>query len=217
MTDNPSKTNIVILDACRSNPGFAKDIVGTGLTEVMAGNGTMIAFATAPNEVALASQSEDENSFYTKALLDNIVRPNIKIEDMFKSVRNDVVSMTKGEQVPWENTSLNKDFYFNTMSQDEINEQIYQSIRNNYSAETFLLLSPLTGYSISDLLRIHTKQKSEKPGGIYFEKEVELEHYILEQALELGFEMSNYRWCYKNIPVRMGEFFHNPNLKLKNS
>lgn len=31
-----------------------------------------------------------ENSIYTKALLDNIVRPNVKIEDMFKSVRNDV-------------------------------------------------------------------------------------------------------------------------------
>lgn len=111
MTANPSKTNIMILDACRSNPGFSKDVAGDGLTEVMAGNGTLIAFATAPNKVALASQNEDENSFYTKALLDNIVRPNIKIEDMFKSVRNDVVLLSDGEQVPWENTSLNKDLY----------------------------------------------------------------------------------------------------------
>lgn len=90
-------------------------------------------------------------------------------------------------------------------------------IRNNYSAETFLLLSHLTGYSISELLRIHTKQKSEKPGGIYFEKEAELEHYILEQALDLGFEMNNYRWCYKDIPVHVGEFLHNPTAKLRNS
>lgn len=216
MTENPGKTNIMILDACRSNPGFSKSVVGTGLTEVMAGNGTLIAFATSPNEVALASSSEDENSFYTKTLLENIVRPNMKIEDMFKAVRNEVVSMTNGEQVPWENTSLNKDFYFNTMSEDEINEQIYQSIRNNYAAETFMLLNHLTGYSISDLLRVHAKQKSEKPGGIYFEKDAELEHYILEQALELGFEMDNFRWRYKNIPVRMGEFLHNPNVKLRN-
>ena len=90
-------------------------------------------------------------------------------------------------------------------------------IRNNYSAETFLLLSHLTGYSISELLRIHTKQKSEKPGGIYFEKEAELEHYILEQALDLGFEMNNYRWCYKDIPVHVGEFLHNSTAKLRNS
>lgn len=215
MTANPSKMNIMILDACRSNSGFSKDIVGNGLTEVMAGNGTLIAFATAPNEVALASQSENENSIYTKALLDNIVRPNIKIEDMFKSVRNDVVLLSNGKQVPWENTSLNKDFYFNTMSQDEIDEQIYQRIRNNYAAETFVLLSQLTSYSISDLLRIHTKQKSEKPGGIYFKQEAELEQYILDQALELGFAMNNYRWCYKGAPVHMGDFFHNPDVKLR--
>ena len=80
-----------------------------------------------------------------------------------------------------------------------------------------MLLSHLTGYSISELLRIHTKQKSEKPGGIYFEKEEELEHYILEQALDLGFEMNNYRWCYKDIPVHVGEFLHNPTAKLRNS
>ena len=215
MTANPSKTNIMILDECRSNPGFSKDVVVDGLTEVMAGNGTLIAFATAPNKVALASQNEDENSFYTKALLDNIVRPNIKIEDMFKSVRNDVVLLSDGEQVPWENTSLNKDFYFNTMSQDEIDEQIYQSIRNNYAAETLVLLSRMTDYSISDLLRIHTNQKSEKPGGIYFKRKAELEQYILEQTLELGFVMNNYRWCYKGVPVHMGEFFHNPNVKLR--
>ena len=42
MTANPSKTNIMILDACRSNPGFSKDVAGDGLTEVMAGNGTLI-------------------------------------------------------------------------------------------------------------------------------------------------------------------------------
>lgn len=139
MTANPSKTNIMILDACRSTVDFAKDIVGTGLTEIMAGNGTLIAFATSPNEVARVDSTEDGNSYYTKCLLPNIIRPNIKIEDMFKAVRNDVVQMTNGEQVPWENTSLNKDFYFNTMDQDEINEQIYQCIRNNYTAETLIL------------------------------------------------------------------------------
>ena len=49
------------------------------------------------------------------------------------------------------------------------------------------------------------------------EKEAELEHYILEQALDLGFEMNNYRWCYKDIPVHVGEFLHNPTAKLRNS
>lgn len=214
MNANPHKTNIMILDACRSTVDFSKDIVGTGLNEVMAGNGTLIAFATAPNEVARADATEEGNSYYTKCLLPNIIRPNIKIEDMFKCVRNDVIAMTNGEQVPWENTSLNKDFYFNTMSQDEINEHIYQCVRNNYSAETLLLLSKVTGIDISDLMRIHSKQKSEKPGGIYFNKVEDMELFLLGQILELGFEFNNYRWVYKGIPVRMGEFLHNPNSKI---
>ncbi|MDY3971274.1 MAG: caspase family protein [Clostridia bacterium] len=215
MTANPSKTNIMILDACRSTVDFAKDIVGTGLTEIMAGNGTLIAFATSPNEVARVDSTEDGNSYYTKCLLPNIIRPNIKIEDMFKAVRNDVVQMTNGEQVPWENTSLNKDFYFNTMDQDEINEQIYQCIRNNYTAETLILLNRILGQSISELMRIHCRQKSEKPGGIYFEKTQDMEHFLLEQVLELGFEFKNYRWCFGEIPVQMGEFLHNPSVEIR--
>ena len=215
MTANPSKTNIMILDACRSTVDFAKDIVGTGLTEIMAGNGTLIAFATSPNEVARVDSTEDGNSYYTKCLLHNIIRPNIKIEDMFKAVRNDVVQMTNGEQVPWENTSLNKDFYFNTMDQDEINEQIYQCIRNNYTAETLILLNRILGQSISELMRIHCRQKSEKPGGIYFEKTQDMEHFLLEQVLELGFEFKNYRWCFGEIPVQMGEFLHNPSVEIR--
>lgn len=215
MTANPHKTNIMILDACRSTVNFSKEIVGTGLTEIMAGSGTLIAFATAPNEVARADSAADGNSYYTKCLLPNIIRPNIKIEDMFKAVRNDVIAITNGEQIPWENTSLSNDFYFNTMTQDEICEQVYQCIRNNYSAETLMLLSKVTGMQISELMRIHSKQKSEKPGGIYFKKAEDMESFILEQLLEMGFEFTNYRWTYKGIPVKMGEFLHDPSSKIR--
>lgn len=211
MAKNSHKTNIMILDACRSTIGFSKDIVGVGLTEIKAGNGTIIAFATSPNETANGSSSYDENSTYTQCLLQHIVRPNIKIEDMFKAVRIDVTEITHGEQIPWENTSLNNDFYFNTMTQDEVNEQIYQLIRNRYSAEILILLSKIMSNTISELMRIYNKQKSEKPGGIFFNNTEEMEEFILKQILKLGFEFKKYRWCYKDIPVRMGEFLHNPN------
>lgn len=215
MKTNPRKTNIMILDACRSSVDFAKGFVGNGLTEIEAGNGTLIAFATAPNKVARADSAEGGNSVYTKCLLPNIIRPNIKIEDMFKEVRNDVIEMTQGEQIPWENTSLNNDFYFNTMTDDEINEQIYQCIRNNYSAGALLFLSKILGKNISELMRIYTKQKSEKPGGIYFNKDEDMEHFILEQVLKMGFKFKNYRWCFDDIPVQMGEFLHNPNVVVR--
>ncbi|MDE6908186.1 MAG: caspase family protein [Lachnospiraceae bacterium] len=208
MNEHPEKINIMILDACRSNPGFSRDIVGTGLAEIKAGSGTIIAFATSPNKDA--GGESDGNGFYTKCLLRHIAHPNIKIEDMFKSVRNDVIALTANEQIPWENTSLNTDFYFNTMSQDEINEKIYQSMRHNYSAKTLLYLSEILGYSISDLMRIYETQKSEKPGGIYIKEKEVFEQLVLEHVLELEFEFKNYRWTYNDSPVIMGEFFHNP-------
>ena len=98
------------------------------------------------------------------------------------------------------------------MTKDEIDEQIYQCIRNNYSAEMLILLSKITGITISELLRIHCIQKSEKPGGIYFNKPEEMESFFLNLVLELGFELKKYRWCYKGILVRMGEFLHNPDM-----
>ena len=36
-----------------------------------------------------------------------------KIEDVFKVVRSNVRKKSNSEQVPWENTSLEGDFFFN--------------------------------------------------------------------------------------------------------
>lgn len=215
MNSHAEKINIMIMDACRTTPSFSRDIVGTGLAEIRAGSGTIIAFATSPNKAAYGADSDQGNGCYTQCLLEHIVRPNIKIEDMFKEVRKDVIELTHNEQIPWESTSLNSDFYFNIMSKDEINEEIYQSMRNNYCAETLIALSKKFGYSISDSMRLYEKQKSEKPGGIYITDKDDFEHYVLERILDLGFRLINYRWIHKNNAVFMGEFFHNYNKIVK--
>lgn len=210
MASNPRKTNIIILDACRNAPTFSKNIMQGGLAEIKSGQGTFVSFATAPNKVAIGSNSAKENSVFTKCLLDHIQKPNIKIEDLFKLVRRDVLKETSKIQNPWESTSLTEDFYFNVMSSDEIAEDIYKSIRNNFEAIEFIRLSQYYSYTISDIYRIYSKQKSEKPGGIYFENVNEFELFILQQLLELGFEYKFYRWMYKENPVIMGEILHNP-------
>ena len=214
MNSHEEKTNILILDACRNGLSFSRDMTGAGLAEISAGNGTLIAFATAPNTSAICDDSADGNGYYTKRLLEHIDHPNIRIEEMFKMVRKDVVKDTGGQQVPWESTSLSHDFYFSTLTQDEINEQIYQDIRNNYSTETFINLSQHFGYTISDIMRIYQRQKSEKPGGIYFSDEEAFEHFITEQILSLKFEFKNFRWVYKDCPVMMGDLLHNLTVKL---
>ncbi len=106
-----NRLNIVILDACRNNP-FARTLRSSaaGLAQMDAPVGTFIAFATAPGSVA--SDGQGQNGLYTQHLLRAILRPGVKIEDVFKEVRAGVRRDSNGKQVPWENTSLEGDFVF---------------------------------------------------------------------------------------------------------
>ena len=72
--------------------------------------GTIIAFATSPGKVA--ADGDGRNSPYTKNLVVAMQEPNLPIEQVFKQVRRAVQKETKGQQTPWENTSLSGDFYF---------------------------------------------------------------------------------------------------------
>jgi hypothetical protein len=102
--------NIVVLDACRSSfPGEARG-TNRGLATIEAAKGTFIAFATAPGKEAL--DGSGSNSPYTKHLAKLIGKKGLPLEQVFKEVRKAVVAETNGEQVPWENSSLMGDFYF---------------------------------------------------------------------------------------------------------
>ena len=103
--------NIVILDACRNNP-FARSFrtVSRGLALMEAPTGTLIAYSTAPGQVAL--DGNGANSPYTEALARAIAAPGITIERVFKNARNDVLAATQGQQTPWEASSLTGDDYY---------------------------------------------------------------------------------------------------------
>src|SRR5262245_50040451 len=104
-----NRLNIVILDACRDNP-FARSFRSTsrGLASIDAPSGTMIAYATAPGRVA--RDGTGANGLYTGELVKAMATPGVKIEDTFKRVRQSVSAQTRGEQVPWESSSLVGDF-----------------------------------------------------------------------------------------------------------
>ena len=106
-----NRLNIVILDACRNNP-FAKASRsgGGGLAQMEAPVGTLVAFSTAPGSVA--SDGAGQNGLYTQHLLANIEQSGLRIEEVFKKVRLGVRLDSDGTQVPWENTSLEGDFFF---------------------------------------------------------------------------------------------------------
>lgn len=103
--------NIVILDACRNNPfGTRFEARAKGLAQVDAPPGTFIAFATAPGSTA--ADGGGRNGLYTQHLVQQLVKPNAPIEDVFKAVRAAVRTESKNLQVPWESTSLESAFVF---------------------------------------------------------------------------------------------------------
>jgi hypothetical protein len=112
--------NIIILDACRDNPfrglsevkaAFLRDLAPGLAPPRNAPAGTLIAYATDPGRVA--SDGSGHHSPYTRALLRYMPQPGLKLDDLFKRVREHVIENTDGEQTPWENTSVvGDDFFF---------------------------------------------------------------------------------------------------------
>lgn len=120
-TMGDAKVKLVFLDACRDNP-FAAKIksnaatrsvnVQSGLAEMKSGEGTLIAFATGPGQTALDGQ-EGNNSPFTRALIDNITKPGVEIQQAMTSVRAQVNEETRKGQLPWGHTNLTGSVYLN--------------------------------------------------------------------------------------------------------
>ena len=107
----PSKSNIVILDACRNNPFSAiNKTAGRGLAIVDAPNGSIVSYSTAPGTEAL--DGDGQNSPYTSALMKIGHEPGLQIEQLLKRVRLDVSNTTARQQFPWESSSLTVEFSF---------------------------------------------------------------------------------------------------------
>jgi len=120
-TMSEAKVKLVFLDACRDNP-FAAKIrsarttrsvnVATGLAEMKSGEGTLIAFATGPGQTALDGK-EGTNSPFTRALIANVARPGVEIQQAMTKVRAQVNEETSKSQLPWGHTNLIGSVYLN--------------------------------------------------------------------------------------------------------
>jgi uncharacterized caspase-like protein len=120
--DDGIRANIVILDACRNNPLVRPANEGRSITAptglalpsslgkgATSGAGTLLAFATAPGEVALDGDGAD--SPFSLALARHIGTPGLEVQQMLTRVRAEVVASTRGKQVPWSNSSLLGEVY----------------------------------------------------------------------------------------------------------
>ncbi len=127
--------NVIILDACRDNPfGTRVPTEAKGLSQFDAPPGSLLAYATSPGNTA--GDGDGANGLYTENLLRELKVPEAKIEDVFKRVRLAVRRRSEGQQIPWESTSLEDDFYFvppkqaKKLSEEEAEKQFEEELAN---------------------------------------------------------------------------------------
>lgn len=114
----PQAVNVLILDACRNNPASQVALAADGrrlrtrssgapgLARMQAPAGSLIAYATAPGQVADDGAGGGDHSLYTKHLLAHMQTPGITLEKLFKRVRLEVLRESQSQQQPWEENSL---------------------------------------------------------------------------------------------------------------
>jgi hypothetical protein len=117
--ERATSTSVLFIDACRDNPlarnlaralGTRSTQIGRGLAAIDSGIGTLVSFSTKPGYVAL--DGAGRNSPFAAALVKAIATPGEDLTGILISVRNEVQTVTRGKQVPWENSALRARFYF---------------------------------------------------------------------------------------------------------
>ena len=176
--DQASGVKIMILDACRSNPitdrlnrlatgGQSRDVGTTtrGLARIDETQGMVIAFATAPDHVALDGNTS-RNSPFTSALIKEMQVPGLEIAQMFRRVARDVNDATGGRQRPETSISLVSDYFLN-----QSDRKIWEDMRDTADiaqAQEFLRRFPNSvsaldaKYRLDDLKRAKREREDEQ-------------------------------------------------------
>ncbi|URZ16712.1 caspase family protein [Clostridium felsineum] len=216
------KTNIIILDSCRTNP-FSNKLRGTMQSGFAAVSnppmGTIISFSTSPESTA--ADGENSNGLFTEVLKEYIFKPNLKIEEMFKMVRTKVIELSANSQVPWEHSSLTGDFYFLVKPQSRNNEisdmEIYNFIQERWKyyhkqelkdikdIECLAYVDAYNRYKIPiiEILRCYSRVSYSKENRFFSDEDID--EININYLSAWGFRLKNFRWYYKDKYVRMGE------------
>lgn len=184
LTKAQNPMNVIILDACRDNPfGSKVPTEHKGLSQFDAPPGSLLAYATSPGNTA--GDGEGANGLYTENLLREIKVPEAKIEDVLKRVRLNVRRKSEGQQIPWESTSLEEDFYFlppkniTKKSQEELDRQFnlekseWDNIKESKNVDDFYaflskyprgFITEQTAFAIEQLQKAKIAPQADKNG-----------------------------------------------------
>ncbi|MET0276730.1 MAG: caspase family protein [Pseudorhodoplanes sp.] len=117
LVENASRLGLVILDACRNNPFASKmarsvrtRAVSRGLAAVEPTGNVLIAFSA--REGTTAADGDGRNSPFTNSLLKHLETPGLEINFLFRNVRDEVMRVTKREQLPFIYGSLSSEVIY---------------------------------------------------------------------------------------------------------
>lgn len=216
------KTNIIILDSCRTNPfsSMLRGSMQSGFATISnPPKGTIISFSTSPESAA--ADGKDSNGLFTGVLKNYIFKPNLKIEELFKMVRTKVIELSGSTQIPWEHSSLTGDFYFlvtSINSKKEVSDkEIYDFIQNQwkfyegkeglsiYDAECLPYVEAQNKFNmpIIEILRCYSRVSYSKEDKVLSDEDID--EINIQYLAAWGFVYKNYRWYFKDKYVQMGE------------
>jgi uncharacterized caspase-like protein len=83
-------------------------------------DGFVLAYSTAPNDVAADLAAGARNGPYALALAENLKSPGKELIEVFRGVRDSVKSQTSGDQEPWLNLSIGSQPFYLSSAPDSL-------------------------------------------------------------------------------------------------
>ena len=156
LDNGKSKTNIVMLDACRNNPisgKFRSGKVGGLATPGVTPKGTVIVYATEPGNVA--ADGDGRNGLLTKGLLTAFKGKDLSLDGVLTVASAEVERISRQAQTPYVNgpKTLQKSFHFRVTvdpGRGEIEKTFWASIEKSTDAadfEVYLLKYPMGAFA----------------------------------------------------------------------
>jgi|GEM_PF-4482781 len=236
-----SEIAIIVLDACRDNPYKYTRDSGKGLAQMNTNfPNQYIIYSTMPGKTA--ADGEGSLSPFTTSFLAN-VSTGKKITDTVQDIARDLHTRTRGDQIPWSEGILLKDFYFTAATAPVTpvqglspNPKVKEPIRVS-SADEFLRAigsdrtiiigdlglyldkaSPNLRYSYTDMMQGNPELglAPSASRSYYFDGESELVIYACKNLTIIGDEKNLSRLYTTDIYSEVITFTDCENITLKN-
>lgn len=203
---------VIIIDACRND--FTPKYSGN-FSEMTAPQNTYIAYAT---QFGDSSECTSRISFFTEALCENILTPNISVDQLFTNVRAELY-LKHDRQISTSVNGLMSDVLLNKQTEsDDVAESVFQFV-NKYSdmynekygffaGDDLIFIDAAQYYGISVLDAIYKyRQLSNKQFNISTNLSESHEKLIaFWNMLDHGLKQDEYyTWQYRGRPIRLGE------------